>query len=113
MAGELSFPCSDYSKGRERGQFTVSDFLGHGQAAAVPLRILITMTGLDGRMIRRQIEQERRQGIPILSDCASGYYLPGDDAEISVCVASLRRRAKEIFKTAAAIERGATNGAKR
>ena len=50
-------------------------------------------------------ETERRQGVPILSDNIHGYFLPGNSAERDRCVRSLRRRAKEIESTAAAIER--------
>ncbi len=84
----------------------VSDLLGRGQTAAVPLRHLVSVTGWDGRTVRRMIEAERRQGIPILSDNCRGYYLPADEDEIAACVGSLRRRADEIRKTAAAIEQG-------
>lgn len=88
--------------GMTGGRFRVSDLLGHGQA--VPLRYLVEITGWSGRDVRRRIEKERRQGIPILSDNASGYYLPLDETEIEVCVKSLRRRAAEIMLTASAIE---------
>lgn len=87
----------------------IADLLGHGQMTAVPLRHLVAVTGLDGRMVRKQIEAERRKGVPILSDNSSGYYLPGDDTEIAVCVSSLRRRAQEILRTAAALEVGGGN----
>ena len=84
----------------------IGDLLGQGKAEAMPLRHLVVLTGLDGRTIRRMIERERRQGVPILSNNSSGYYLPGGDAEIAVCVSSLRRRAGEILRTARAIEQG-------
>ena len=82
----------------------VADILGYGQAAAVPLRHLVMVTGWSGREVRRQIEKERRQGTPILSDNVSGYFLPQDETEIMLCVRSLRKRAKEIVRTAQAIE---------
>lgn len=90
---------------------TVADLLGRGQDAAVPLRHLVAVTGWDGRTVRKMIERERRQGVPILSDNCRGYYLPADDTEIAACVGSLRRRAGEIEKTAAAIERAGQGGA--
>jgi hypothetical protein len=64
----------------------------------------MALTGLSDRELRLMIENERRQGIPILSDNAHGYFLPGDSAERDRCVRSLRRRAGEIMETAAAIE---------
>lgn len=83
----------------------ISDILGRGQTEALPLRHLVEVTGWDGRTVRRMIERERRQGIPILCDNKAGYFLPADEDEVTVCVKSLRKRAGEIMKTATAIER--------
>ena len=105
--GELSFPVSDFTTNPKPGQGRVADLLGHGQSAAVPLRLLVSMTGLDARTIRRRIELERRQGVQILSDNRSGYFLPAEEREVTACVGSLRRRAGEILRTASAIEKGA------
>lgn len=84
----------------------IADLLSYGSENGVTLRHLEKLTGADNRTIRRQIELERRSGIPILSDCVNGYYLPGSQSERDRCVRSLRSRAKEIEKTADAIERG-------
>lgn len=81
----------------------ISDLLSPGQENAVTLRHLVKTTGEDGRIIRRKIAAERLAGIPILSDCKNGYYLPGTVAEARRCVRSMRNRAKEIEKAAAAI----------
>ena len=104
--GELSFPVSDFTTNQKPGQGRVADLLGHGQSAAVPLRLLVSITGLEARAIRRRIEMERRQGIQILSDNKSGYFLPAEEREVTACVGSLRRRAGEILRTARAIEEG-------
>lgn len=48
--------------------------------------------------------KERRSGVPILSDNASGYFLPGNSAERAQFVKSMRNRAAEILRTAAAVE---------
>ena len=53
------------------------------------------------------IHEERRRGVPILSDNASGYFLPGSQQEREACVQSLRHRAKEILAAAEAIENAA------
>lgn len=82
----------------------IASLLLPGQENAVPRLHLMSITGLDDRTLRRQIERERRQGVPILSDCVGGYYLPGSPAERDRCVKSLRRRAGEIEATADAIE---------
>lgn len=90
----------------ERQPPRVADLLHPGAENAIPRRDLMALTGCTDRELRRQIEAERRQGIPILSDCLHGYFLPSDSAERDRCVRSLRRRAKEIEATAAAIEGG-------
>lgn len=92
--------------GTERQPPRVSALLHPGAENAVPRRDLMALTGLSDRELRRQIEAERRWGIPILSDCVGGYFLPGSQPEKDRCVRSLRRRAKEIEATATAIERG-------
>lgn len=88
------------------GQRKVSDLLGRGQENAVSRRHLEKLTELDGRTVRRMIERERREGVPILADNATGYYLPATEHEKAACVRSMRHRAGEIMKTARAIERG-------
>lgn len=85
----------------------ISDFLLCGQSNAIPLRQLQALTNLDGRTIRRLIELERRNGIPILSDNKTGYFLAENEVERDNFVRSMRHRANEIRLTAAAIERGA------
>ena len=87
--------------GRQR---KASDFLSHGQENAVPLRHLKTLLGIDERSIRLMIESERRGGTPICADNLTGYYLPANEDEKAACVRSMRHRAREIMKTARAIE---------
>ncbi len=82
------------------------ELLSCGQQNATPRRELEKMTGWSGRMVRLAIERERRHGVPILSDNANGYYLPGNSAERAQFVRSMRNRAAEILKTAAAVEEG-------
>lgn len=88
----------------ERQSFRIADLLHPGAENAIPRRDLMSLTGLSDRELRLKIEAERRQGCPILSDNVHGYFLPGDSAERDRCVKSLRRRAKEIERTADAIE---------
>lgn len=87
--------------GRQR---RVSDFLSRGRENAVPLRHLKKLLEVDGRTVRLMIERERRAGIPICADNATGYYLPSTADEKAACVRSMRHRAGEIMKTARAIE---------
>jgi len=90
--------------GRQSG--FIADLLSRGAENGVTLRHLKDMTGQDGRTVRRQIEAERRRGVPICADCKNGYYLPDGEDERARCVRSMRGRAKEILLTAAAIEKG-------
>ena len=83
----------------------ISDLLGHGQSAAVPLRHLKELAGLPGREVRRMIQSERLRGIPILSDNISGYYLAADVQEQEKFIRSMRGRAAEIEAVAAAVEK--------
>lgn len=86
------------------GQLHIADYLSRGRENALTSRELERLTNLDGRSVRLLIERERRSGTPILSDCASGYFLPSTDDERAACVRSLRHRAREILTTARAIE---------
>lgn len=86
------------------GQLHIADYLSRGRGNALTRRELERLTNLDGRSVRLLIERERRSGTPILSDCASGYYLPATDDERAACVRSLRHRAREILTTAKALE---------
>ena len=51
------------------------------------------------------IERERHEGVPILADNVTGYYLPATEHERAACVRSMRHRAMEILAAAEAIER--------
>lgn len=83
----------------------ISDLLGHGQSAAVPLRHLKELSCLPGREVRRMIQSERLRGIPILSDNISGYYLAADVQEQETFIRSMRGWAAEIAAVAAAVEK--------
>lgn len=85
----------------------ISGLLSHGAENGVTLRHLEKLTDLPGREVRRQIERERRRGIPILSDNMSGYFLPSSEDEKARCVRSMRGRAREILRTAQTIEEAA------
>lgn len=84
----------------------IADYLREGQENATPRRRLMALTDLSDRDVRREIERERRDGIPILADNLTGYYLPSCEEERRRFVRSMRSRALEILTTAAAIEKG-------
>lgn len=82
----------------------ISKYLMEGQENGLHLQDLVRITGWTEREVRQQIHRERRRGIPILSDNANGYFLPANEDEREHCVRSMRHRAAEILRAAAAIE---------
>ncbi|WP_298023519.1 hypothetical protein [uncultured Dysosmobacter sp.] len=98
-------PYENDSTVQARTQLKIADLLSHGQDNAVPLRQLVSMTGLDGRSVRQMIQAERLAGVPILSDNANGYFLPANDGERLRFIHSMRHRAAEITRTAEALEK--------
>ena len=103
--GEAAISCNYFSTAAAGRQRKVSDLLGCGRENAIPLRHLKRLLAVDGRTVRLMIERERRAGIPICADNATGYYLPSTSDEKAACVRSMRHRAGEIMRTARAIER--------
>lgn len=87
-------------------QIQIADLLLHGEQNALPLRYLKSVTGMNGRELRRMIQRERLTGAPILSNCVGGYYLPSSETELEHFVRSMQSRAKEIEAVAAAVEKG-------
>lgn len=82
----------------------ISDLLSNGAENGVTLRHLEKLTDLPGREVRRQIERERRAGALIISDNQHGYFLTDDPAEAQRFARSMQHRAREILRTARAIE---------
>ena len=97
-------PYGNYTTTQSGGQGTIFRLLMEGAGNGLHLQDLVRLTGEDQRTVRKLIQEERLQGIPILSDNVHGYFLPGSDYEREICVKSLRGRAREILETAAAIE---------
>ena len=85
---------------------TISGLLLHGAENGLHLRDLSRIVGTDPRIVRQMIHNERRQGVPILSNSKDGYYLPACEDEKEACVRQMRSRAREILAAAAGIERG-------
>ena len=90
-------------KSREGG---IASLLMEGCENGLHLSDLVRLTGWTEREVRQMIHQERRHGIPILSNSKDGYYLPGNEYEKAECVRQMRGRAREILAAAAGIERG-------
>lgn len=85
----------------------ISSLLSHGAENGVTLHHLEKLTDLPGREVRRQIERERRAGALIVSDNQHGYFLADDPAEAQRFARSMQHRAREILRTARAIEEAA------
>ena len=85
-------------------QFQIADLLRPGAENAVSRRDLMSLTGMSDRKLRLQIEAERRHGCPILSDNQHGYWIAADQAEVQHFTWSMRSRAREILRTARAVE---------
>ena len=101
---------SHWASGNSRNDCTtwngpISRLLSHGRENAVPLRHLTAMTKLDGRTVRAMIAEERLAGAPILADNTTGYFLPASEDEKAQFIRSMKHRAKEIERTAEAIEK--------
>ena len=97
---------TQFSTAAPGGQRSIAELLGVGAENGMTRRELERLTGLDGRSVRLLIERERREGVPILADNASGYFLPASEDERAACVRSMRHRAAEILITARAVEKG-------
>ena len=83
----------------------ISSLLMRGQENAIPLRQIVKLTGINGRVVRGMISEERLNGTPILSDNATGYYMPASEDEKVRFIRSMKHRAKEIERAAEAIEK--------
>ena len=85
-------------------QGSIAAILSRGRAGALTTRELARITGRQPREITRAICFERRNGTPILSDTAAGFWIAEDAAELKRCTKALHRRAGEIHATARALE---------
>lgn len=106
--GEAAISCSHDTTTPARRQvprLAIADFLDTGERNGKTLKELREILNGDGRTIRARIEQERRSS-PILSG-QSGYYLPENENEVVRFCASMRHRARQVWASAAAVERSA------
>lgn len=88
---------------RDARQSGIAGLLMHGSENGLHLVDLVRLTGWTEREVRRIIQAERLRGVPILSNCKDGYFLPETEADRAACVRSLRGRAQEILSVADAI----------
>lgn len=104
VMADVLLPRQQCITGPSQEQGKISTLLLPGAGNAVPLRQLAAWTGLAERDVRRIIRRERMEGVPILADNHSGYFLPACEEERSGCVRSMRHRAWQILAAADAIE---------
>lgn len=102
--GRAAISCNYSTTAPAGRQLRVSDILCRGRENAQTMRELKQILNDDSRSIRLQIEQERRNGCPIVSDCQHGYWLAETRAEIETFCRSMRARAFEIQRTAALVQ---------
>lgn len=78
---------------------SIYDLLPVGAENAVSRRELSALTGIEDRQLRRQIAQERRAGVLILSSTESngGYYRAASREELQRYVRSMQSWSKEIL----------------
>ena len=86
-------------------QFKIAALLMVGKENGLRLSDLVRLLDWPERDVRREIQFERLHGVPILSDCQNGYFLPETEEERAACVRPLRGRAWEIMATAEALDR--------
>ena len=75
-----------------------------GAENGTTLRELVAATGLNERVVRLKIQQERKAGKLILSNNRDGYFLPETTEDVQRFARSMSRRAAEISSIARAAE---------
>lgn len=78
--------------------------LGYGPDNAVTVGQIAALWDCDARAVTMALYNARRLGTPICSG-TQGLYLPRDEADVRLCVRSMRHRAREIARSAAALGR--------
>ena len=94
---------NDYST-ISRKALSISDLLHTGAENGTTLRELVAVTGLNERVVRLKIQQERKAGKLILSNNKDGYFLPERPEDVQRFARSMSRRAAEIASIAQAAE---------
>lgn len=107
--GRETTSTADCTTAGETRQTGIAELLSHGAENAITLKHLKQMVDLPGREIRRQIQMEREQHVPIVSD-RHGYYLAATTWEKERFVCGMKRRANEIIKVAEAVEKAKIGG---
>ena len=100
---ETLYPVNDYST-VSRKALSISDLLHSGAENGTTLRELVALTGMNERVVRLKIQQERKAGKLILSNSRDGYFLPASPRDVQRFARSMSRWAAEIASIARAAE---------
>lgn len=73
----------------------IFELLQTGAENGVTLRELVALTGMNERLVRFKIQQERKAGKLILSNNRDGYFLPETPEDVQRFARSMSRRAAE------------------
>ena len=100
---ETWYPANDYNTILRKTP-SISDLLHSGAKNGTTLRELVALTGMNERVVRFKIQQERKAGKLILSNNRDGYFLPECPEDVRRFARSMSRRAAEIAGVARAAE---------
>ena len=100
---ETWYPANDYNTILRKTP-SISDLLHSGEENGTTLRELVALTGMNERLVRLEIQRERKAGKLILSNNRDGYFLPERPEDVRRFARSMSRRAAEISSIARAAE---------
>lgn len=100
---ETLYPTKNYSTSSRKTP-SISELLYTGAENGTTLRELVALTGMNERVVRFKIQQERKAGKLILSNNRDGYFLPECPEDVRRFARSMSRRAAEIAGVARAAE---------
>ena len=101
--GEVRLPASQFITIRPGAQ-GLGSLLRQGPDNAVTVGQIAALWDCDARAVTMALYNARRLGEPICSG-TQGLYLPRDEADVRLCVRSMRHRAREITRSATALAR--------
>ena len=100
---ETLYPTKNYSTSSRKTP-SISELLYTGAENGTTLRELVALTGMNERLVRLEIQRERKAGKLILSNNRDGYFLPERPEDVRRFARSMSRRAAEIAGVARAAE---------
>lgn len=78
----------------------ILDFIPYGKENAITRRELVRLTGLDDRLIRKEVKRLLKEGVPILSSShCCGYWLSDDLDEWEAYIKETDKRRESLYFT--------------